>query len=176
MRWRDNSIGFNRRKNFMRTTDYLALALILLYPVGAAPDDSGHRADHRQAMPHMHRHWMAPPEAMHRRNPVPANSASMQRGRELFREHCAVCHGPQGRGDGPSAAGLNPKPVNLAAMAGHHPDVDYAWKIENGRGAMPAWKGTLGENQIWDLVNFIQTLGGADKSKHTRSPAHREAR
>jgi mono/diheme cytochrome c family protein len=44
-------------------------------------------------------------------------------------------------------------------MAGQHSDGDFAWKIANGRGPMPAWKSVLQENQIWDLVNFIQTLG-----------------
>jgi mono/diheme cytochrome c family protein len=43
-------------------------------------------------------------------------------------------------------------------MAGHHPPGDLAWKIETGRRAMPAWKGILTKNEIWDLVNFIRAL------------------
>jgi mono/diheme cytochrome c family protein len=43
-------------------------------------------------------------------------------------------------------------------MAGLHTDGDLAWKITNGRGAMPAWKDMLGKNQVWDLVNYIQSL------------------
>jgi len=57
-------------------------------------------------------------------------------------------------------------------MAGHHPDGDYAWKIANGRGAMPAWSGSLTENQIWDLVNFIQSLGGSRRSKNDNAEIH----
>jgi len=32
--------------------------------------------------------------------------------RDLFKSRCAVCHGEAGRGDGVSAATLNPKPRN----------------------------------------------------------------
>jgi mono/diheme cytochrome c family protein len=123
--------------------------------------DTGHHADHygKAGMPSMEHHWMAPAEAAGRRNPIPAERASLERGKKLFQANCVSCHDAQGRGDGPVAVSLNPKPADLTAMAGHHPDGDYAWKIANGRGAMPAWKGSLTENQIWDLVNFIQSLG-----------------
>ena len=105
-----------------------------------------------------HGHWSAPPEAVKRANPIPPDQTSIKRGKNLFKTYCIACHGSEGRGDGLAAAGLNPKPPNLVKMAGHHDDGDIAWKIENGRGAMPAWKGRLKEKEIWDLTNFIQTL------------------
>lgn len=40
--------------------------------------------------------------------PIAENPAATAR--ELFRVRCSVCHGPTGRGDGPGAAALNPKP------------------------------------------------------------------
>ena len=106
----------------------------------------------------LHAHWSAPPEAAKRANPIQRDQESIARGKKLFQTHCVVCHGPGGKGDGPAAAGLNPKPPNLVKMAGHHPDGDIAWKIENGRGAMPAWKGKLKQKEIWNLTNFIQAL------------------
>jgi mono/diheme cytochrome c family protein len=33
--------------------------------------------------------------------------------KDIFTSRCAACHGPDGRGDGPGAANLNPKPVNF---------------------------------------------------------------
>jgi mono/diheme cytochrome c family protein len=117
-------------------------------------------------------HWMAPKEAVARKNPVKANAASISRGKQLFQANCATCHGASGRGDGPVGKALDPKPADLTAMAGHHSDGDYAWKIANGRGAMPPWKGVLDDQQIWDVVNFVQSLGGKksdavhDHSKH----------
>jgi len=80
------------------------------------------------------------------------------RGRQLYAQYCAVCHGKQGRGDGDLAKNLKTSPSDLVQRAGHHTDGDFAWKIANGRGDMPAFKDQLTEDQIWDLANFIQNL------------------
>jgi mono/diheme cytochrome c family protein len=125
---------------------------LLVFVTSSANEKGQHKK------PHGHGHWSAPPEAVKRANPVPRDQASIARGKNLFTTYCSVCHGPEGRGDAPAAAGLNPKPPNLVKMAGHHPDGDIAWKIENGKGAMPAWKGKLEEKEIWDLTNFIKAL------------------
>ena len=82
----------------------------------------------------------------------------IERGKKLFLKNCAVCHGNTGQGDGPASKALNPKPSDLVKGAGHHSDGDIAWKIANGRGPMPGWEKTLSENDIWDLVNFVQSL------------------
>ena len=103
--------------------------------------------------------WNAPEKAARRKNPVPKNAAAIERGQKLFQQFCASCHGKSGRGDGPLAAALTPKPANLAERAGMHTDGDFAWKIANGRGVMPAFKDQLQENQIWELTHFIQSLG-----------------
>jgi len=102
--------------------------------------------------------WNAPEEAAQRPNPVPRDTAAIERGQKLFEQFCANCHGKNGQGDGPLAAALNPRPANLAERAGHHTDGDFAWKIANGRGVMPAFKNQLQENQIWDLTHYIQNL------------------
>lgn len=39
------------------------------------------------------------------------------RGPDLFRAHCAACHGPEGKGNGPAAAALRTKPADLTALA-----------------------------------------------------------
>lgn len=117
-------------------------------------------------------HWMAPAEAARRGNPIPANSASRERGRKLFEANCVSCHGPTGRGNGPIAARLETLPADLAAMAGQHPDGDFAWKIAEGRGAMPSWKGILKENQIWDLVNYVQSLAPGKDKTHDHAHSH----
>jgi mono/diheme cytochrome c family protein len=106
-------------------------------------------------------HWSAPSAAAKRRNPVPFDAASIEQGKQLFKQNCVVCHGSAGHGDGPGAASLKPQPADLAMMAGHHPDGDLAWKIANGRGAMPSWKASLSDQQIWNLVNYLKSLGAA---------------
>ena len=38
-------------------------------------------------------------------------------GQVLFAENCAQCHGPSGRGNGPWAASLNPRPADLTQLS-----------------------------------------------------------
>ncbi len=103
-------------------------------------------------------HWTAPAAAQAASNPVKATVASRQRGEALYEQNCAVCHGVAGRGDGPAAGSLPVPPANLFEMAPRHTDGDIAWKIVNGRNAMPAWEGVLETAQIWDLVNYLKNL------------------
>lgn len=109
--------------------------------------------------------WMAPEKMAHRKNPVSNSPESIQKGKDLYQKHCTLCHGIEGRGDGPAAKGLKQKPSNLVAMSGMHEDGDIAWKLAEGRGAMPGYKERLKDEQIWDLVNFIQNLKTTDE-KH----------
>ena len=42
---------------------------------------------------------------------------SLDNGRQAFLENCAVCHGADGQGNGPGAAGLDPMPPDLTRIA-----------------------------------------------------------
>lgn len=148
----------------MKTTPYAAPVLAMLVASGAVLADAGHA--HESASRRGDKRWTAPPEAARRGNPVPADSFSRERGRRLFEANCAGCHGPSGGGDGPAATRLEVLPADLRAMAQQYTDGDFAWKISTGRGAMPAWQGILAESQIWDLVNFVQSLGGEPPHSH----------
>ena len=114
-------------------------------------------------------HWMSPEGEAEKPNPIKADTVSIERGRKSYAILCATCHGATAMGDGAAGATLDPKPTNLKAMSGGHPDGDFAWKIANGRGAMPAWKSILNENKIWDLVNFIQDLKNDSSSNNNHN-------
>ena len=133
----------------------------------AGEHEGGHGGDNQA-------HWMSPVEAQNRHNPVSMSQHSVQQGRQLFVKNCVSCHGQNAEGDGPASAAMTPKPTNLKAMSGNHSDGDFAWKIAHGRGAMPPWKDTLSENQIWHLVNYIQSLGG-DNSSMADHAGHQHA-
>lgn len=45
---------------------------------------------------------------------VAITAADRAEAETLFTTRCAACHGTTGRGDGPAAAGLNPKPRNYS--------------------------------------------------------------
>ena len=82
----------------------------------------------------------------------------------LFAELCALCHGAGGKGDGPSAAGLNPKPAdftNCRAMAGQSDETLFTIITKGGQSVgrstvMPAWGEALSEGQIRELVAWLR--------------------
>lgn len=94
------------------------------------------------------------------RNPLPASSASLARGQELYlRTGCAECHGETGRGDGPLGLALRPRPADFRIhMAAGHTDGELFDWISNGvpSTAMMPFRDQLSEEQRWDLINYIR--------------------
>lgn len=84
-----------------------------------------------------------------------------ERGQALYLERCAVCHGPQGRGDGPEAPFLSPRPASLiSAGSSVKSDTELLAVIANGkpRTAMPAWRDRLSEEQRREVLAYIRSL------------------
>ncbi|MCS7235626.1 MAG: cytochrome c [Armatimonadota bacterium] len=93
------------------------------------------------------------------RNPVPRTGQSVQVGSRLYRAHCAVCHGPEGRGDGPAAPSLVPRPADLRRTARMADGLLFARITEGLPGtSMPAFRDTLTEEERWHVVNFLKAL------------------
>ncbi len=129
---------------------------------------------HDEDLDHTHSdHWMAPASEAKRKNPVMADARSIEQGAQLYRQNCASCHGANADGKGMAGMFLSPKPANLRAMAGTHADGDLAYKIKQGRGAMPAWKAILNDEQVWNLVNYIQSLSKTPVARENERPEHK---
>ncbi len=93
-------------------------------------------------------------------NPIPPTEESLARGRVIYQQHCQVCHGVRGRGDGPAAASLRPPPADLAYHVYQHPDGQFfAWLTRGIPGtAMSAFAATLSEEDRWHVLNYINTF------------------
>lgn len=86
------------------------------------------------------------------------------RGKLLYNEKCANCHGPTGHGDGPQAAFLDAKPTNLSDTKYMSTLTDeHIFKTISEGGIavgksnlMPRWKFVLLENDIWTVVAYIR--------------------
>jgi mono/diheme cytochrome c family protein len=94
-------------------------------------------------------------------NPVPADSASVNRGRIQYQINCAVCHGPTGMGNGPVLKyGMFPPAIGGAANpAAGYTDGYLFGVMRNGKGLMPSYN-RIEEPDRWDVVNYLRALQG----------------
>lgn len=103
--------------------------------------------------------WTCPAPEKAKKNPVAKSDATVAAGKKATVEKaCTACHGDGGKGDGPGAAALNPKPADwTSAKVQQETDGCLFWKISNGRGAMPPWA-ALPETERWQIIHYIRTL------------------
>ncbi len=87
------------------------------------------------------------------------------RGKELFQVQCISCHGPDGKGDGPAAAALNPHPRNFTSTEGWKNGRKTAMIFKTLKEGLPgsamASFATLPSDDRWALAHYVITLGGA---------------
>ena len=93
-------------------------------------------------------------------NPFPPDQASLDAGQQLYVTNCQVCHGISGLGDGPGSEGLDPPPADLIVHVPLHPDPDLFDIISDGvsGSAMNPFRDALTKDEVWHLINYIQTL------------------
>jgi putative copper export protein/mono/diheme cytochrome c family protein len=97
-------------------------------------------------------------------SPVPYDVHAVAAGARRFASDCSGCHGADARGNGPAAASLPIKPVNLAEHALHHPQGNLYWWTAHGIAGtpMPAFSPRLDDREIWELVQFLVARASAD--------------
>jgi cytochrome c oxidase cbb3-type subunit 3 len=96
-------------------------------------------------------------------NTVKASSVSARAGRNLFKNFCSLCHGPEGEGDGKMARIIkNPPPFNLtkSTVPGEYLELI----IMKGGGAigrsprMPPWAEQLTKDEVKSIVLYLKTI------------------
>jgi mono/diheme cytochrome c family protein len=112
-------------------------------------------------------HARQDPDARELRNPVPGTPESLTAGAKSYAGMCALCHGATGNGDGKLAAATaayGAKPSNLTDDVWDHGSTDgeIFVVIRDGIGPdfnMPGFKGRLSDTEIWNVVNYVRSLG-----------------
>ena len=115
----------------------------------------------RLVMRALHR-WSVPSRARGAVNPVAFSPEVWAESRAHFADHCASCHGNDGRGNTAMGRNLFPKAPDMTLAATQaRSDGELYWIIENGvrLTGMPAWgKGGPDDLDSWKLVHFIRHL------------------
>jgi mono/diheme cytochrome c family protein len=93
------------------------------------------------------------------RNPIPADSASVVRGRLQYQINCAVCHGAAGQGMVLVKYGIAALPLGAGTASSNYTDGYIFAIIRNGRGTMPSYP-RIEDSERWDIVNYLRALQG----------------
>lgn len=129
---------------------------------GAAQHE--HQPTHPTGGAHHH------PAAAKLKNPVPSNAASVAAGQKIYEKQCAGCHGDAGKGDGTMGEELTPKPSNLTDADWKHGSTEgeIFTLIRDGskNTGMKGYKSKLTTRQIWEVVNYVRSLGPPPAKSH----------
>jgi high-affinity iron transporter len=86
------------------------------------------------------------------------------KGRTVYEAFCVGCHGFNGKGDGPDAADMNPKPTDLTAPAVtgkmSTEDIERAVAIGKPDTAMRGFGNILTKEDMGDLFTYLNSLMG----------------
>lgn len=96
--------------------------------------------------------------------PRPPDSFDLQAGAATYTQWCVQCHGPEGRGDGETAAAFTCELPNFRERLASIILSDWHDSIQNGKGSaesgclMPPWNQRLNEKQMWDVAAYVTSL------------------
>ena len=113
--------------------------------------------------------WTAPEAEKARVNPLRTTEKDLPRGKSLYLQHCALCHGDQGKGDGPSARlharkARPPQDLTRPEIQANMTDGEVFWKIRTGfregkKIVMPAFENEIASaDDRWRVVLFVRSL------------------
>lgn len=104
----------------------------------------------------------------YRRSTVAYDAVSVARGMALYGQQCAACHGAAGRGDGPRAATMQPRPPDLSEphTALHTAGDIFSW-LTHGKpnSPMPGFTDVMNEEQRWDVINFVRAFSAGYQAR-----------
>jgi mono/diheme cytochrome c family protein len=91
-------------------------------------------------------------------NPLPATAETLDRGRRLYETFCFVCHGPEGKGDGPLVPKIPNPPSYTSARVKEMPAGRLYHVITRGSGRMTSYAVSITPEDRWRIVHHVQSL------------------
>jgi mono/diheme cytochrome c family protein len=158
----------------------MAIALVSTLRYGFSAHDEPTRIE--VAVARTMRHWATPSGLRSRTNPAPLTPAVLAEARAHFADHCALCHGNDGKGQSGMGKQMYPRTPDMTLAATQRlSDGELFSVIENGvrLTGMPAFGNGTPESAdgSWKLVHFIRHLPqltpeeiGAMEKLNPRSP------
>jgi len=95
---------------------------------------------------------------------VQPSSDAVARGKTTFLDSCAVCHGDKGRGDGPAAPALKPRPADLSRLAKQYGEFPAAHVTATLNGTATVIAHGNPGMMIWQAIFLAQDAGNQEKA------------
>jgi mono/diheme cytochrome c family protein len=108
-------------------------------------------------------------------NPYRATPQTLEEGKALFQTYCLVCHGEQGKGDGPISGKIPPPPSYLSDRLMQFPPGRIFHVITLGTGKMPTYASQLSADERWKVVTYVHVVlqGHGDQPQATSNGGSR---
>lgn len=91
-------------------------------------------------------------------NPVAADEQSIARGKWVYEIHCLVCHGSEGKGDGPVGKKFVPPPMDLTTdYVRLQAEGQIFYTITHGGVAMPFYRDAIDAIDRWHIINYMKS-------------------
>ena len=92
------------------------------------------------------------------KDPYRATDQTLKEGKALFETYCAVCHGVQGKGDGPISGKIPPPPSYRSDRLMEFAPGRIFHVITLGSGKMPSYSTQLRADERWKIVTYVYTV------------------
>jgi mono/diheme cytochrome c family protein len=106
--------------------------------------------------------------------PVQLTDEQARQGFQLYSEACVYCHGGPGKDPVDIGKGLNPEPPYLPDVAARWSSAELFWIVKNGvrMTGMPSFGGTHKDEEIWNVVAFVQRLPKMTPEDYAKMEQH----
>ncbi len=105
--------------------------------------------------------WNIPEKYKTMKNPYAGQKDLINVGKMLYAKNCKSCHGTNGKGDGPRAAGLTTHPGDFSNVTWqkNNTDGDLYYMAIIGRDEMPNFEKKIPDEQDrWSIIMYLRTL------------------
>lgn len=102
--------------------------------------------------------------------PASASAAQVRRGFCQYETHCVACHGASAVARERWVTGLEPAPPYLLDVTQRFRPRELFWIAKNGikMTGMPAWRNSMSDEQVWDVVAFLEAMPKMDSQQYVQ--------
>jgi cytochrome c553 len=168
-----------RREKLLHILFGAAVAIVVIVPLGAFAFIKSGIYDVGAARPHTKfTEWITHETMIHsvRRHaagidaPASFTPSQVAAGFCQYQTHCVACHGASAVARGQWASGQEPAPPYLIDASRRFDRAQLFWIVDHGIKitGMPAWRGTMSEQQMWNTVAFLEAMPKMDSQDYVR--------